>query len=43
MVSSALKMDLEDLLRALRRIRLEHGDSAEYRTWRLKFPEEWPI
>jgi hypothetical protein len=43
MVSSALKMDLPDLLQALERIKRESGRSEEYRNWHKKFPKDWPL
>ena len=43
MVSSALKIDLHELLRTLERLKREFGESEEYRTWRLKLPKDWPL
>lgn len=43
MVSSAIDMKLSDLVRALERIRLEHGDDPEYRALRKVFPKTWPM
>lgn len=43
MVSSALKMGLQELLRTLARLKREFGDNEEYRAWRLEFPKDWPL
>ena len=43
MVSSAVDMDLDELVEALARLRAEHGDDPEYQQWRLQFPADWPM
>ena len=45
MVSSALDMELRELLRGLARVRKKYanGDDTEYRTLREALPKEWPI
>ncbi len=45
MVSSALDMDLRELLRGLASIRKKYAksDDPEYRTLRGDLPKDWPI
>ena len=43
MVSSALDMELGELLHSLDRIRREHGDDPEYRELRSVLPADWPV
>jgi hypothetical protein len=43
MVSSAVDMDLDELVEALARLRAEHADDAEYQAWRGQFPSDWPM
>jgi hypothetical protein len=43
MVSSALNMDLQDLLDLLARFRTVYADSADYRELRGVFPADWPL
>lgn len=43
MVSSVLGIDVEDLLRALARLSVEHEQDPEYRQWRAQFPPDWPM
>jgi hypothetical protein len=43
MVSNTLKMNLQDLLDTLERLREEHGDSPDYQAIRRDLPEDWPI
>lgn len=43
MVSSSLKMDLQDLLDTLERMRRELGATREYQAWRKKLPDDWPV
>jgi hypothetical protein len=43
MVSSALDMDLEELLATLERLRLEHAREAEYVRLRSALPVDWPL
>ena len=43
MVSSALNMELQELLDALDRVRRESGDSPEYQKLRRRLPAEWPM
>jgi hypothetical protein len=43
MVSSALNMELHELVEALTRIRQESGDDVEYQKLRRRLPAEWPM
>lgn len=43
MVSSAVEMTLKELLQTLKRIRKEHGNTAEYKALRKRLPKEWPM
>ena len=43
MVSNSLNIDLQELLETLRRLRKEHGASAEYQKLRRELPEDWPL
>lgn len=43
MVSSAVDMDVEQLLHALARIRDTQADDPEYQAWRASFPPDWPL
>ena len=43
MVSSALNMELQELLDTLDRVRRECGDSPEYQQLRQRLPVEWPM
>lgn len=43
MVSSAIDMDLVDLLATLERLRVEHGSDPEYMKLRKVFPAHWPV
>ena len=43
MVSSALDMELQDLLDTLERFRRYHTDDPEYQGLRAALPPEWPI
>ena len=43
MVSSALKMELDDLLDTLTRFRHELADDAEYQRLRDELPADWPM
>jgi hypothetical protein len=43
MVSSALNMDLQELLDTLDRVRREYSDSPEYQRLRRRLPAEWPM
>ena len=43
MVSNTLRIDLQDLLDTIARMRKEHGGDAEYRKLRRELPEDWPL
>jgi hypothetical protein len=43
MVSSAIDMDLVDLLATLERLRVEHTDDPDYVRLRKVLPEDWPL
>jgi hypothetical protein len=43
MVSSALDMDLEELYATLERLRVEHGQDADYQQLRRALPADWPL
>lgn len=43
MVSSALDMELDELLRLLARLSAEHADDPEYQEVRRPLPADWPI
>jgi hypothetical protein len=43
MVSSAIDMDLVDLLATLERLRVEHADDPDYGKLRKVLPEDWPL
>lgn len=43
MVSSALNMELQELLDTLDRMRREFGDSPEYQKLRQRLPADWPM
>ena len=43
MVSSALNMELQELLDTLDRLRREFADSPEYQRLRQQLPADWPM
>lgn len=43
MVSNTLKMDLGELLAALKRLKREFGDTREYKELRRDLPKDWPM
>jgi hypothetical protein len=43
MVSSAIDMDLQELLDTLERMRREAGNDPEYRELRSQLPADWPM
>lgn len=43
MVSSALNMELQELVDTLDRLRRECSDSLEYQKLRQRLPAEWPM
>ncbi len=43
MVSSALNLELQELLDTLDRLQREFGDNAEYQQLRQQLPADWPM
>ncbi|HEX6769581.1 MAG TPA: hypothetical protein VF208_09540 [Candidatus Binatia bacterium] len=43
MVSNAVKQDQKDIVAALKRLRAQHSEDAEYKKLRKDLPKEWPI
>jgi len=43
MVSNSLKISQEKIVAALKRLRAEQNDDAEYKRLRKDLPKEWPI
>ncbi len=43
MVSNSLDMDLNELLAAIKKMRRQHGDDAEYQKMRAELPSDWPL
>jgi len=43
MVSSAIDMDLVELLAVLERLRVEHADDPESEKLRKVLPADWPL
>ncbi len=43
MVSSALDMELQDLLDTLERFRRDYADDPEYQPLRADLPIDWPM
>ncbi|MGZ8521990.1 MAG: hypothetical protein ACXWX7_17780 [Candidatus Binatia bacterium] len=42
MVSNAVKQDQKEVVAALKRLRAQHSDDAEYKNLRKDLPKEWP-
>jgi len=43
MVSNSLKIDQEQIIEALARLRCEQADNPEYQKLRRELPEDWPV
>jgi hypothetical protein len=43
MVSNSVKMNQQEVVAALKRLRANHGDDAEYKKLRKDLPKEWPV
>ncbi len=43
MVSSALNLELQELIDMLDRLRQEFGDNTEYQQLRQQLPADWPM
>ena len=42
MVSNTVKQDQKEVVAALKRLRAQHSDDAEYKKLRKDLPKEWP-
>ena len=43
MVSNTLKMDQQEIVKALKRLKREFGQTPEYQKLRRDLPNDWPI
>jgi len=43
MVSNAVHQDQKAVVAALKRLRAQHSDDAEYKKIRNELPKDWPI
>ncbi len=43
MVSNSLKIDQEEIVEALTRLRQEQANDPEYQKLRGELPEDWPV
>ena len=43
MVSSALDMNLDELLRTLERLRMQFSEDPDYQELRSSLPADWPL
>jgi len=43
MVSNAVRKSQDEVVAALKRLRANHSDDAEYKGLRRDLPKEWPI
>jgi hypothetical protein len=43
MVSNSLRIDQEEIIEALARLRREQADNTEYQKLRGELPEDWPV
>ena len=43
MVSNSLKIDEQEVVEALARLRREQSDNPEYQRLRRDLPEDWPV
>jgi hypothetical protein len=43
MVSNSLKIDEQEIVEALARLRREQSDTPEYQRLRRDLPEDWPV
>ncbi|HYT57317.1 MAG TPA: hypothetical protein VEQ38_21645 [Verrucomicrobiae bacterium] len=43
MVSNSLKISQQEIVAALKRLRAQHSDDAEYKKLRKDLPKDWPI
>jgi len=43
MVSNSLRIDQEEIVEALARLRREQADTPEYQKLRAELPQDWPV
>jgi hypothetical protein len=43
MVSNSLKIDQQEIIEALARLRREQADDPEYQKLRRELPQDWPV
>jgi hypothetical protein len=43
MVSNSLKIDQQEIIEALTRLRREQADNPEYKKLRRDLPKQWPV
>jgi hypothetical protein len=43
MVSNSLRIDQEEIVTALARLRREQADTPEYQKLRAELPRDWPV
>jgi hypothetical protein len=43
MVSNSLRIDQEEIIEALARLRREQAENPEYQKMRGELPEDWPV
>jgi hypothetical protein len=43
MVSNSLRIDQEEIVEALARLRREQADNPEYQKLRAELPQDWPV
>jgi hypothetical protein len=43
MVSNSLKIDQQEIIEALARLRREQADNPEYQKLRGELPQDWPV
>ena len=43
MVSNSLKIDQQEIIEALARLRREQADNPEYQKLRRELPQDWPV
>jgi hypothetical protein len=43
MVSNSLKISQEEVVAALKRLRAEHSDDADYKKLCKDLPKDWPV
>jgi hypothetical protein len=43
MVSNSLKIDQQEIVEALARLRREQADTPEYQQLRGELPQDWPV